>query len=168
MQPVAPLPDCFISCPLWRRLLAILYDTVLLCCLVFIAWQPVPLIPESLHPVSGRAIRLGYLLAICFLFFGWFWRHGGQTPGMRAWRIKLMPMRPDRAPDRSRPVTWRTAWLRFIAALFSWITFGAGFACSIFHPEKLAWHDLFSRSRLIVLPDSGLRLAGRHGNRPLR
>ncbi len=154
MQPVTPTPGPFSPCPLWRRLLAILYDTVLLCCLVFIAWQPVPLIPESLHPALERTIRLGYLLAICFLFFGWFWRHGGQTLGMRAWKIKLTPMYPDRTPDPFRAVTWETAWLRFIAALFSWITVGAGFAWSAFHPEKLAWHDLFSSSRLIVTPEN--------------
>jgi uncharacterized RDD family membrane protein YckC len=30
-----------------------------------------------------------YLLLVCFFFYGGFWVHGGQTLGMRAWRLRL-------------------------------------------------------------------------------
>ena len=82
-------------CPLWRRLAAIVYDVLLLFCVVFIAWQPVPLLPDTLHEVLGRGIRLAYLTLISFLFFGWFWTHGGQTLGMKAWGIKLIHIGHD-------------------------------------------------------------------------
>lgn len=29
-------------------------------------------------------------------FFVWFWRNGGQTIGMRAWRLRIMPLEGDR------------------------------------------------------------------------
>jgi len=34
----------------------------------------------------------GYLIAVVCLFFIWFWTHGGQTLGMRAWRLKIQRM----------------------------------------------------------------------------
>jgi len=34
----------------------------------------------------------GYLIAVVCLFFVWFWTHGGQTLGMRAWRLKVQRM----------------------------------------------------------------------------
>ena len=30
------------------------------------------------------------LYMIGFVFFAWFWRHGGQTLGMRAWRVRVI------------------------------------------------------------------------------
>jgi uncharacterized RDD family membrane protein YckC len=136
-----------IPCPLWRRFCAIVYDSILLGCVVFLAWQPVPLLPNDLYPVVARAIRLGYLITICFLFFGWFWHHGGQTLGMKAWRIKLVPAHPLSQAS----VSWRMAWIRFISSLLSWVIFGIGYFWSFFHHGKLAWHDIISGTRLIVL-----------------
>ena len=136
-----------IPCPLWRRVCAMIYDSILLSCVVFLAWQPVPLLPDDLYPVFARTIRLGYLITICFVFFGWFWCHGGQTLGMRAWRVKLVPSHSASQPS----VTWRMAWIRFITSLLSWAVFGIGYLWSLFHHEKLTWHDLISETRLIIL-----------------
>lgn len=33
-----------------------------------------------------------YLIAVVCFFFIWFWTHGGQTLGMRAWRLKVQRM----------------------------------------------------------------------------
>lgn len=33
-----------------------------------------------------------YLIATVCFFFIWFWTHGGQTLGMRAWRLKIQRM----------------------------------------------------------------------------
>ena len=137
----------FLPCPFWRRLGAIGYDSILLFCVVFIAWQPVPLLPEALHPLFARGIRLGYLWAICFLYFGWFWCHGGQTLGMRSWKIKLI----NDPVSENLTVTWRRAWLRFLVSVLSWLALGTGFLFSIFHPEKLAWHDIVSKTRLVII-----------------
>ena len=34
----------------------------------------------------------GYLITVVCCFFVWFWTHGGQTLGMRAWRLKVQRM----------------------------------------------------------------------------
>ena len=139
--------NIFLPCPLWRRFGAIIYDTLLLICIVFIAWQPVPLLPDNLPDVLGRAIRLGYLISICFIFLGWFWCHGGQTLGMKAWKIKLI----NNNQLENHPVRWKSAWMRFIVATFSWLCLGIGFWWALFNSEKLTWHDQFSHTKLILV-----------------
>ncbi|MDH3690944.1 MAG: RDD family protein, partial [Gammaproteobacteria bacterium] len=93
-----------------QRLGAMLYDALLLAAVVVLAGLPLPLIPEQTQtqPLLRLLIQL-YLVSVCFVFFGWFWVHGGQTLGMRAWRVKL-----TRSDDR--PVDWRHAGIRFVSA----------------------------------------------------
>lgn len=151
MENNAPTDDSNICCPLWRRFAAIVYDSLLLAVLVFLAWQPIPLLPDDLYPALGRAIRLAYLLIICFSFFGWFWCHGGQTLGMRVWRIRLVTAESSADDTAFHAIVWRVAWMRFISAMLSWAVVGMGFIWSVFHHDKLAWHDIFSHTRLIVV-----------------
>ena len=132
-------------CSFLKRCGAMLYDFILLVCVVFIAWQPVPLLPESLSPPVGRGIRLGYLLAICFGYFGWSWCRSGQTLGMRAWKVQLVV-----SSNEYQPVTWQHAWRRFLASILSWATLGTGFMFALFHADKLAWNDMLSGTRLII------------------
>lgn len=102
-------PPQFSSVSLIRRCGAILYDTLLLGGLLIGATALI------LPLTAGKAVTPGnpwfsfYLFVICFLFFGWFWTHGGQTLGMRAWKIRLQ--RTD-----GHPMGWWQALLRFFLA----------------------------------------------------
>jgi uncharacterized RDD family membrane protein YckC len=133
------------TCTLLRRLAAIVYDSIVLIGLIFLAAVP----PTILYgggisePLPAFGMQL-YLLAVAFAFFGGFWTHGGQTIGMRAWRIRVV--------DRDgRAITWRHALVRFLAAILSWGAVGIGFAWSLFDPERLTWHDHLSRTRTVHL-----------------
>ncbi|MEA3291315.1 MAG: RDD family protein [Pseudomonadota bacterium] len=134
-----------------RRLAAIFLDSLVLGSLIFIAAQPLPLIPEDLQsqPLI-RLLKQIYLLSIAWLYFGWFWTHGGQTVGMRAWRIKVI------AEDGSA-LDWGQATRRYLAAILSWLPAGLGYWWSLFDSDKRAWHDSLSRSRLLVLPKAPKR-----------
>ncbi|SEP77798.1 Uncharacterized membrane protein YckC, RDD family [Solimonas aquatica] len=75
--------------PIWRRLAASVYDGLLLLGL----WMSAILVEEVLRALFGfghawAALR-AYLLLLGFCFFGWSWTHGGQTLGMRAWRLRV-------------------------------------------------------------------------------
>ncbi len=100
---------------------------------------------------GGRAVAPGsgwyqaYLVALSFLYFGWFWTHGGQTVGMRAWRLRLR-VRGDGAD----PVLWRQALARFLAAGLSWAALGLGFAWALWDRERLTWHDRVSGTVLVL------------------
>ncbi len=134
---------------LWRRLAAALYDAIMLFCIIFIAWQPVPLLPDATWPEwLSRGVRLAYLVLLIYLFFGWFWTHGGQTIGMRSWKFRLVDASP--AESAGATVTWRQAAIRLVAAALSWAAFGIGFLWALWDPERRAWHDIASRSRLVM------------------
>lgn len=131
---------------LLRRLGAVLYDTLLLAALLMLAsFLYVPLVDQALAPPFNRALYQLYLLAISLAYFCWFWVHGGQTLGLRTWRLRLM------ARDGGA-VTWMQAVRRFLAAIVSWLCLGLGFLWVLVDREKLAWHDRFSGTRLILLP----------------
>lgn len=138
-------------CGLARRLAAILYDSLLLLALLFIA--------SALHlAISGNGeasskpdiIRTLIMVLLSFAFFAWFWLHGGQTLGMRAWRIRLQ----NRGGG---PITLWQAMLRYLVAIASWLLFGLGFLWSLIDKEKLTWHDRFSMSELVVIPKKDAR-----------
>jgi uncharacterized RDD family membrane protein YckC len=130
-----------------RRMLAIIYDLFLLIALLFIATA----IMMALN--DGNAIEPGqplypfyiiYLLIVSFVYYGWFWTHGGQTLGMKTWKIRLQQI-------DGQAITWPLALIRFITAIFSWSAAGGGFFWSLFSPQKRTWHDIASKSVLIDL-----------------
>lgn len=145
-------------CGLLRRLAAIAYDSLLLLAVLFIAsallipftgggspapdGAPTPIYGN--HPIE-RALFTTYIFMVAFFFFGWFWTHGGQTLGMRAWRIRVQ--RYD-----GRAISWWQALLRYLVAYVSWAAAGLGFLWSLFDREKLTWHDRYSESVLVVMP----------------
>lgn len=74
-------------------------------------------------------MQLVYLL-LAFGFFGWFWTQGGQTLGMRAWKIRVVDLNNNYS-------TWTQAGRRFLWSLTSWMVFGLGFVWAFFDPDKL-------------------------------
>ena len=131
---------------LLRRLGAMTYDAILLIAvLIMLSYPYVWLTGGNKQGFVVHSLYQIYLLAICFLFYAVQWVRGGQTLGMRTWRLKLV--RQDGAP-----ITWAIALKRFIYALLSLLFLGLGFLWILHDPDKLAWHDRWSGTRLIWLP----------------
>lgn len=137
----ATLPHC----GLLRRLGAILYDSLLLAAVLVLASGLAVWVLGGEASQPGNPFMTSYFFLVSFLFYAWFWMHGGQTLGMRAWRIRV-----QQADGRN--ISPPQALLRFIVAIFSWLVFGLGFLWSLFDKEKLAWHDRFSETVLVVIP----------------
>lgn len=134
-------------CGLLRRLAAALYDAIIVVALLFIATVPVVLVTGGAMEDS-LAFRIGlriYLLAVAFAFFGGFWHFGGQTLGMRSWRVRVVHV------DGTR-VGWREAAIRFGVAILSWAALGLGFLWSLVDRDCRTWHDVASGTRLIRSP----------------
>jgi uncharacterized RDD family membrane protein YckC len=132
------------SASLFRRLAALFYDSLLLLALWFIGIA-------LLLPLSGGEAFQGnnpflttYLLFISFFFYGWFWMHGGQTLGMRAWRLQLRNLRPG-------PISWWQVLLRFLAAIPSALLAGAGYLWILVDRRHLSWHDRYSETCIVQL-----------------
>ena len=130
------------SMGLLRRFGAIFYDALLLFATLFFASLPiaVPLNITTEHPWYPYFVI--YIHIISFLFFGWFWTHGGQTLGLKTWKARLIS-------TSGNSVTWKQALLRYIASLFCWLSLGIGFLWCFTNRERLAWNDILSKTRLI-------------------
>lgn len=143
-----------------RRLASIVYDAILLGGVLLLASAVVTiplglaLGPEKAQPVFAspgfRWPFFLYCVAVAASFHLWFWTHGGQTLGMRAWRLKVV--RED-----GGPLGGRDALARWGAALVSWLPLGLGFLWSLVDRRGLAWHDRVSATCLVLLPKAGDR-----------
>ena len=132
---------------LMRRLMAIIYDLFLLIALLFIATAIAMAFNQGNAIEPGQALYPLYvacLLIISFCFYGWFWTHGGQTLGMKTWKMRLQQ-------NNARSITWPLAFIRFTTAMISWSAAGLGFLWSLFHPQRRTWHDIASNCVVIDL-----------------
>lgn len=122
------------------RIAAIFYDLLLLIAILMAATAL--LLPfnsgEAATPAQLNIYRL-YLLAVSFVYYGWFWTHGGQTLGLKTWKIRVLTL------DR-QTLTWKQAALRFIAAAFSWTILGFGVFWILFDKNKFSWYDRLSKT----------------------
>ena len=121
-----------------RRLGALLYDCLLLVAVLILATAVALIALQGRLDYTSGWFRL-YLLAAMFAFEGGFWTHGGQTLGMRAWKIRL------ESTDGS-PVRWWQALIRFVVAVGS---LGAGLLWALVDRDKQALYDYLARTRLV-------------------
>lgn len=126
----------------FRYLAAIFYDLILVIALFFVATAI--LLPFN----QGEAIRSTlifplYLLGVSFLFYGWFWTHGGQTLGLRAWKLRIVN-------HNQEDISWKQSFIRYITACCSWSILGLGIFWRLWQKDSKTWHDLSSKSNIII------------------
>lgn len=137
------------SAPLHRRYFAMFYDGLLLVAILLIA-SSIPLIFTGGEAIKGHNLLLtGYFLLVCFSFFGWFWTHGGQTLGMRVWRLKVVH-------EHTGSLDWLAALLRFASGVPGWLVLILGLTVyynpALHLPGVLRW--------LQNLPDGSIIFIG--------
>jgi len=74
------------------------------------------------------------------------WKHGGQTLGMRPWRLHLCSFNDEKPPN------WRALWLRYTIGTLSLACGGLGLCWALFDRQRLTWHDRISGTYLVRLP----------------
>ena len=162
---------------LWRRLGAILYDSLLVFA-VLMAAAAIPTLFTTGEAINPNPLMTSYLFLVLFLFFAGFWIHGGQTLGMRAWRLRIQT-------KEGRPIGWWHALLRFLTALPAWCLFCVGILSTftpiaallptqltwlwqlpkwlllglaslwiLFDNLPHSWRDRFSETHIVVMPKS--------------
>ena len=144
----------FLPATLIKRLMAMIYDLLLLTAVLFAAGVVVAGVTTFIIN-DGNAITedhpfyylyqlylLFSLLIAAFIFFGWFWTHGGQTLGMKTWKLRITTL-------DGNAISWKQAAIRFLTAILSWMCFGLGFLWIIFTSDKRAWHDILSQTIVV-------------------
>ena len=147
-----PLNTDFPPAPLWRRLAALVYDTLLVIAMVMVTsalyhalvnnW----LLELKDAPAGFNPILSTLLTFVLFFFFAHFWTRNGQTLGMQAWRIKL------RSTITGGPLTLPQCLIRFIIAIPAIGLAGLGILWLLVDRDKKAWQDRYSRSEMILIP----------------
>lgn len=127
---------------LLRRLAAMFYDALLLIALLFVASLPFTMLHGGAIENGDLGYQL-YLLAICFIYLAWQWTHGGQTLGMKTWRLRIVSL-------NGGPVSWQQSLVRTLGALLSIAAFGLGYLWLLIDKDRLAWHDRLSGTKLVI------------------
>ena len=128
------------------RLVALLYDFFPVLAMWFV-------VAAAFTFAHGDAVRGGWLglleFVVLWLLAGLYatlsWRRGGQTIGMRPWRLKVVDA-AGAAP------TLRQLWRRYAVGSVSLLTAGLGFWWAWIDRDRLAWHDRASGTRFVRTP----------------
>ena len=101
---------------------------------------------ENIAPFSPLQLALWLL---CWLLTGAYavlsWHRGGQTLGMRPWRLRVVAVDGGDA-------SWRALLERYAIGTLSLLLAGAGFWWAWIDRDRLTWHDRASRTRLLRMP----------------
>ena len=128
----------------FRRLAAACYDALL----IGAVWMLATLAIVALR--GGEPVppgQLGYqllLLGATALYFIVSWLRGGQTLGMRAWRLRV-------ERESGEPLDTFTGIVRFLGGLVSVLAGGLGLLWLWIDRDKLTWHDRLAGTRVLVL-----------------
>ena len=132
--------------PLWRRLAALFYDVLVLVALWMFAAALILLafggdVDVADQPLLYHLVLQITLLVLSAAYFVISWSRGGQTIGMRAWRVRIVDAE-GRSPKPAQSL------MRFALALISLIG-GFGFIWCLFDADRRAWHDLMAKTRMV-------------------
>ena len=133
----------FQSAGLFRRLAAILYDSLLIIAMWLITTLLLVAFINDGTALQGPLFQFGLYFEAC-LFYSYFWRLRGQTLGMQVWKIKLI------SPSL-QTLSWQECFARLFFALVSVSMLGLGFIWMLFDPDRLTWHDRASGTRVVLL-----------------
>lgn len=135
---------------LLRRLAALVYDALIILAIYIL---PGGLLVTGLSALEGSeelvrlspATALSLIFTISFLYYTYSWQRGGQTIGMKAWRIMLVNENP-------RTLQLSQCMLRCGSGFFSLVLFGVGFWWALIDKKQRTWHDMASLTRVVYMP----------------
>lgn len=137
-----------------RRLLSLVYDLLPVIALWFAVAVPFVLLDVVLsgdvhHNIGPFSLLQWLLWLACWIATGLYatasWAGGGQTLGMRPWRIRVV------SRDGGEP-TRGALWCRYAVGTASLLAAGLGFWWAWIDRDRLTWHDRASGTRLVRVP----------------
>ncbi len=141
---------------LLRRLAAMIYDSLIVVALI-LAYGAIALAVEvnllGHAPAEGERARLSswWLVGVPMVvaaFNVWFWHRAGQTVGMRAWRLQVVP---EHSTTLEQP-TLKQATIRYAVSLISLFAAGLGYLWALVDKHGKTLHDHASHTHVVLLP----------------
>ncbi len=134
-----------------KRLASMFYDSFLLIAIILVAVTVITIpsnlllgdegLTDLLKQTHWKLLFQLYLAGVSMLFFAGFWIRGGQTLGMKVWKIRL-------GNELGENVSAGQALKRIGWAIITNLPFGAGLLWSLFDRERLSLYDRLSKTRL--------------------
>ena len=154
-----------VTCPLWRRLMALVYDLLAVIAIVMVVGYICQrLTGGTLISTDGHAqIAWWYQPLQALVVSAYFvvsWLRGGQTLGMRPWRIRVTAGDGGKLTLAQALLRLLTAavpmsllalapWLGTRGALWALLVgWGIWFGVAAIDPRRRALHDLIARTEL--------------------
>jgi uncharacterized RDD family membrane protein YckC len=157
-----------LASPLWRRLLALVYDLLIVVALVMVVGLLCQLATHGKLITTGPSVSVPawYQILQCVVVATYFisaWRRGGQTVGMRPWRMRVTTLAGKTPSYRQCAIRALVAGapllllvlapvlgLRFTlwSVLIAWT---AWFAVALFNQRHRTLHDLLSQTEVRLL-----------------
>ncbi len=153
--------------PLKSRLLAMVYEAMLLFGVLFISTWLFSTLLQQRHALYLRDNLQYWLFLVLGMYFCWFWRHGGQTLAMKTWRIRLLTREGGILSWKHAVARYVLAWLWFVPGLATarylhvqgWMLLllpalnMALWALAVFLDRDRQFpHDRFAGTRIVQLP----------------
>jgi uncharacterized RDD family membrane protein YckC len=145
--------------PVWRRMVAFAYDALLLAAMWMIAAMAV-MVANQLVPIAdGRALMRVVMGLVGLAFFGWFWTHGGQTLGMRAWRLRVQQLDGTPVRPTASMLRYMAGLLPVICAFYGTARYGTpalaiallGYLPCLIDARRRAFNDLIAGTQVVML-----------------
>lgn len=133
--------------PLWFRAFSGIYDLFPLLALWFFATVIALAVRGGdldVHRLPDKLLEQALLLIFTGAYFVISWTRGGQTIGMKPWRLRVVCA-------NGSPIDAKRATIRFLLALISLAVLGLGFLWALFDPQRRAWHDVAAGTLLVRL-----------------
>lgn len=137
------MTESLLPAPLWQRLLVAVYDLFPVLAILFITAAICMGITGGSLDYHAAWYRLTLLVAVGF-YYVVSWTRGGQTIGMRAWRLRVADQAGGALPLPRALLRYAVAWISLLAA-------GLGFLWAAFDARGRTWHDLAAGSVVVKL-----------------
>ncbi len=116
------------------RFMSFFYDALLSLAIAFVAgFCFIYLLGDATHGVK-RYLFAGYIYLCLGAYFVYCWVQGGQTLGMKTWRLQLQTI-------TAKPISKGVAVKRYLLATVSLSFLGLGFLWRLIDGDKQYLHD---------------------------
>jgi len=133
----------------WRPIAAV-YDLLPVLALCFLATVLALALTGGaldVHRLADKLLVQALALLASAAYFALSWSRGGQTIGMKPWRLRVV-----RNDGESTDLAH--ALLRFAVALVSLAALGIGFWWALFDAQRRTWHDIAAGTVMVRMEKS--------------
>ena len=129
----------------FRRILALVYDSLVVAG-ILLSFTLLLVIFNEGYAEPGSFISIVQLIVcVCVgpFFYSYFWLvNNGQTIGMQAWKIRLVPLNNSK-------LNAKQTYLRCLVSTLSFVCFGIGYFWILFNKNNLSWSDIVTQTRIV-------------------